>query len=287
MTLRVATDYELLDCGDGRRLERFGPYVLDRPAPAATDEPRLDRRAWVAADGRFTRSSGGGRWTWRPEPPEPWPVSVDGLTFELRPASGGQVGLFPEQRPMWAWLAEQVGRAAAGRAEPPEVLNLFGFTGGSTLTAARAGARLTHLDASRGAVAWGRRNVELSGLADRPIRWLTDDAEAFVRREIRRGRSYDGVILDPPSYGHGPRGRAWRLADRLDELLAGVARLVGERAGFVLLTAHTTDLGPQDIRARLAGAIERRCQSGHLELRAGSGARVQLGAFARVPWRLR
>jgi 23S rRNA (cytosine1962-C5)-methyltransferase len=286
-TFQVTTDHELLDCGDWRRLDRFGPRVLDRPAPAATDPRRLEPAVWAGADGRFERMRDGGRWTWRAGPPEPWPVVVDGLTFELRSAAGGQVGLFPEQRPMWTWIADQVAGATAGTDVPVDVLNLFAFTGGSTLAAARAGASVTHVDGSRGAVAWARRNAELSGLADRPIRWLTDDAEAFVRREIRRGRSYDGVILDPPSYGHGPGGRGWRLADRLGGLLGSVGRLVSERAGFVLLTAHTADLGPDDLRSSLVTVLERRCESGRLELVARSGARLPLGAYARVPRGLR
>ena len=281
MTLGVATGYELLDCGDGRRLERFGPLVLDRPAPIAVDPVRLERRMWAEADGRFERSTAGGRWTWRRSVPDPWSVVVDGSTFELRPAAGGQVGLFAEQRPIWTWIASQVGRAVA--APPvPEVLNLFAYTGGATLAAAGAGARVTHVDASRGSVAWARRNADLSGLTGRPIRWLTDDAGVFVRRELRRGRSYDGVILDPPSYGHGPHGRAWRLSEGLDGVLASVARLVSERDGFVVLTTHTTDLGPDDLRAAVLRAIDRRCESGRLEIVARSGARLPAGAYARV-----
>jgi 23S rRNA (cytosine1962-C5)-methyltransferase len=283
-TLRVATDHELLDCGDGRRLDRLGSWVLDRPAPGVTAEARLERGVWAAAHGRYVRSAGRGSWTWRVPVPDPWSIVVDGLTLEIRPAAGGQVGFFPEQRPMWAWLAGQVDRAVARGPDPPDVLNLFAYTGGATLVAARAGARVTHVDASRGAVGWARRNAELSGLADRPVRWLVDDAAAFVRRELRRGRRYDGVVLDPPTYGHGPDGPPWRLAERLDDLLATIARLVAERAGFVLLTAHATDLGPDDLRATLVGAIERRCEGGRLDLAASSGARLRAGAYAYAPW---
>ncbi len=288
--LGVGIAYELLDCGDGRRLERFGSLVLDRPAPVAVAPALLEPAAWAGADGRFERSGDGGRWTWRKAAPEPWHVVVNGMTFELRPAAGGQVGLFAEQRPMWTWIADQIAGAAATTVSgppddsdrPPEVLNLFAFTGGSTLAAARAGAHVTHVDAARGAVAWARRNAELSDLADRPIRWLTDDVETFVRRELRRGRSYDGVILDPPSYGHGPRGRSWHLGGRLDVLLEALARLVSERNGFIIVTAHATDLGPQDLRASLLRVVERRCENGRLEIIARSGARLSLGAYARV-----
>jgi 23S rRNA (cytosine1962-C5)-methyltransferase len=211
-------------------------------------------------------------------------VEIDGSTFEVRPASGGQVGLFPEQRPMWHWVAGQIGRAVEGGVDVPEVLNLFAFTGAATLAATRAGARVAHVDASRAAVGWARRNAGLSGLADRPIRWLVDDAEAFARRELRRGRAYDGVILDPPTYGHGPGGRTWNVRDGLAGLLDLVARLVAERRGFVLLTVHTTDVGPDLLRTALVDAVERRCEAGLLGLVAESGARLPLGAYARVPW---
>lgn len=281
-TAATTTGYAFLDCGDRRRLERFGPYVIDRPAPAAAGAAGLDRSVWAAADGRFERSSSGGRWRWRDAPPEEWTVRLDGLELELRPAAGGQVGLFPEQLPMWSSVAVEASKDAAGD-EPPEVLNLFGYTGGATLAAARAGARVTHVDASRSAIAWARRNAERSGVADRPIRWLADDALGFVRRELRRGRTYDGVVLDPPTYGHGPSGRPWRLVEHLDELLSGIAALVSERRGFVVLTGHTTDLGPADLREAILRSVDRRCESGWLELAAGSGRRLRLGAWAGVP----
>ena len=187
----IVNAYELLDAGDGRRLERFGDRVVDRPAPGAT-EPARNLSAWAAVDLRFETGVG-----WRGEV-RPWTVTLDGLTFELRPTTSGQVGLFPEQTPNWQWLREHITPAA-------EVLNLFGYTGGSTLVSAAMGTRVVHVDAARPAVAWARRNAELSDFGDRPIRWIVDDAEAFVRREARRDRRYDAIVLDPPSYGRGPR----------------------------------------------------------------------------------
>ena len=209
----------------------------------------------------------------------PWIVGVAGLQVELRPTPTGQVGLFPEQAPSWDWLR---GRVTPGM----DVLNLFAYTGAATLVAARAGASVVHVDASRPTVAWARHNAELSGLANRPIRWIVDDAAAFVAREVRRGRRYDGVVLDPPSYGHGPGSRAWRLEDDLAPLLEGCAELTGGPDGFVLLTAHTPGFGPERLAeelARATGVPPSAIERGALRLTAPTGATLELGAFARWP----
>lgn len=229
--------------------------------------------AWVRADLRFERGRG---WGARKGSVEPWMVVTDGLTLELRPTEAGQVGWFPEHAALWPRLREAV-------AERPDaqVLHLFGYTGATTLAVARAGARVTHVDASRPAVAWARRNAELSGLADAPIRWIVDDAETFLRREARRGRRYDGIVLDPPSYGHGPRGAKWEFETGIVPLLE-VALAVAQPGAFVVLTSHT----PGWDRARLLEAVERatrtrtaRLEAGDLELQARSGAILTLGAF--------
>ena len=278
-------DYELIDAGGGARLERVGAYVVERPH-ASADGARRDLAAWSDADLVFEPRAG-----WRTRDggtPEPWPISTDGLAFELRPTETAQLGFFPEHAASWPWLRSQVAvrRPLAGEAAP-SVLNLFAYTGAATLVLAGAGASVGHVDSSRPAVAWGRRNAELSALADRPIRWLVDDAAAFVERELRRGRQYDGIVLDPPTYGHGGhgKGRAWRLESGLPTLLARCADLVEERAGFVLLTAHTPGFGPDELGAALADAlgIGERVQSGRLRLTATSGATLDLGAFARWP----
>lgn len=270
--------YELIDVGDGRRLERFGALLVDRPAPAAS-APRRDPDAWRAPDLWFGRYAG-----WEgTAPADAWTVTIDGLTFDLQPTEAGQVGVFPEQRPTWAWLRDAVERRRVPGGEPPAILNLFGYTGGSTLAVASAGGAVAHVDASRPAVGWARRNAERSGLADRPIRWLVDDAEAFVARELRRGRRYAGVVLDPPSYGHGTGGKRWQLEDRLDALLDGAARLTGPD-GFVVLSAHTPGFDPD----RLADAVARAfhvpaaaIEADNLAIDAASGATLDLGAFAR------
>lgn len=270
-------DLELLDCGDGRRLERFGSVVVDRRAPGAV-EPAVDPSLWRAPDLQFDR----GAWL-RGAAHDPWTIQAAGLTLECRPAAGGQVGVFPEHLGLAGWL-EGVARAAAARTGvPPEVLSLFGYTGAATLACARAGAHVVHVDASRPAVAWARRNAELSGLADRPVRWLVDDARSFVRRERRRGRFYDGLILDPPTYGHG--AGTWEIEQDLPPLLDDLSALTGPRPAFVLLTAHTPGLDGARLAALVREHLGVDAASGPLELRARSGAVLPLGAFARSPAR--
>jgi 23S rRNA (cytosine1962-C5)-methyltransferase len=273
---------ELLDAGGGRRLERFGARIIDRPAPAAVDLPRAPATAWATADLRYD----GGSWTGRVAI-EPWTVAIDGLTLELRPTPSGGVGLFPEQLPNVAWLEARIaerteidGRPPEVDERPPEILNLFAHTGLLTLAAARLGARVVHVDGSRPAVAWARRNAELSGLADRPIRWLVDDALGFVARERRRGRRYAGVILDPPSYG-GSGSRRWRLVEDLPQLLEACAAVAADGA-FVLLTAHTAGLDGLTLGERAASAFERRPEVIRRTLRAESGASLELGWAVRL-----
>jgi 23S rRNA (cytosine1962-C5)-methyltransferase len=203
------------------------------------------------------------------------------LTFELRPTETGQVGWFPEQAPNRAWIRD----AVAGPDAMPSVLNLFAYTGAVTLSAAAAGASVTHVDASRPSVAWARRNADLSGLADRPVRWIVDGVEAFVAREIRRERHYDAVVLDPPSYGHGSGGHPWRLEERLAGLLDACAAATSGDPVFVVLTAHTPGFGPERLADELAVAFHRHpaeVEAGELGLRSRSGVHLRLGAFARM-----
>jgi 23S rRNA (cytosine1962-C5)-methyltransferase len=271
-----------MDAGDGRRLERFGALIVDRPAPMA-EEPQRDAGAWANADLRFDKYVG---WTAIADSePGPWEVTEGDLRFELRPTETGQVGLFPEQASNRAWVRATLAGGVGGD-EPPSVLNLFAYTGAVTLAAAAGGASVTHVDGSRPTVAWARRNAELSGLADRPIRWIVDDVEAFVAREQRRERRYDAVILDPPSYGHG-RGAAggWRLEERLEGLLDRCADLTDDDPAFVLLTAHTPGFGPDRLAGELARAFRRSegsVDAGELGIWAQSGAHLRLGAYARI-----
>jgi 23S rRNA (cytosine1962-C5)-methyltransferase len=275
--LGALTGYELIDAGEGRRLERFGARTLDRPAPTAATFWRRTPDAWSGADLRFDAEDG---WTGSTEP---WQVDVGGLLLELRATPSGGVGLFPEHVANIDWLTSQVRARAHDR--QPAVLNLFAHTGLATLAAAQAGATVAHVDAARSAVAWARGNAERSGLADRPIRWLVDDAAAFVAREARRGRRYDGIVLDPPSFGRAGN-RGWRLVDELPALLAA-CRTVAADDAFVLLTAHTTGLTGADLASELDGAFGtvRRRSSVEvlpLELEAASGARLELGWAVRL-----
>jgi 23S rRNA (cytosine1962-C5)-methyltransferase len=273
---------ELLDAGDGRRLERFGDRVVDRPAPAAVEGRRGDFLAWRRADLRFDPGRG---WLGEAAAQEPWPVDIDGLTLELRPTSSGGLGVYPEHAANLAWVTARVReRLAAAEATAdgavPHVLNLFAHTGLLTLGAARAGAAVAHVDASRGAVDWARRNAQLSALDDRPVRWLVDDAAGFVAREARRGRRYDGIILDPPSFGRSGR-RQWRLEDELPALLAA-CRGVAAHGAFILLTAHTAGVTGDDLRDALRSVFGGAPVATTLELRATSGATLGLGRAVRL-----
>ena len=266
-----STAYALLDCGDGRRLERFGDRVTDRPAPGATDRRRAPAAAWRAADLRFDRDRG---WT---GPGASWAIEIDGLTLELRPTASGQVGLYPEHLRFWPWLREAVDERDA-----PSILNLFASTGATTLALAGAGARVTHVDGARGAVTWARGNAAASGLDAAPIRWIVDDALGFVRREARRGRRYDGIVLDPPTRGHGPDGSAWDLRRALAPLVDAVATVAADDA-FVLLTAHTTGLDAEDLGDALEDAFSGAAVAAEpVELPATSGAVLALGVAARM-----
>jgi 23S rRNA (cytosine1962-C5)-methyltransferase len=271
--------HRLLDVGGGARLERFAGRVVDRPLPTALGA-RRDPDAWRTADLRYERDRG---WSGDPEARAPWPIEVDGVTLELRPTEAGQVGLFPEHAAMLPWLRHQVA-ARNDVGEAPAVLHLFAYTGLVTLALAASGARVTHVDAARPTVGWARHNAALSGLGDRPIRWIVDDATAFVGREIRRGRRYAGVVLDPPSYGHGPGTGAWRIGADLPPLLEAIAGLLAPD-GFLLLTAHTPELGPERLAGMAARALDRPTASierGELDLRTADGRRAELGAFART-----
>lgn len=245
-------EYELLDFGDGRRLERFGQVVVDRPCPAAESAARSTPKSWKLAELRFERSIvGEGQWQRRCEGSNAWSVRHQAIRFELRPTPLGQLGIFPEQAGNWDWIEAQI--RCLGR--PLRVLNLFAYTGGATLAAAAAGAEVVHVDAAKPVVAWARRNAALSELADAPIRWIVEDAPRFVEREARRGRRYEALILDPPSYGHGPQGEPWKIERDLEPLLARCAEVLAEPAAFVLLTCHTPALGPNHLQRMLAAGL--------------------------------
>ena len=225
--------YELLDSGNGAKLERFGEVVLARPCAQAVWQPQRPA-CWKSADATFDREDGN-RWHGRNRLPQEWVIDVDGTRFRLSGTDFGHLGIFPEQRAQWTWIRETV--AAAGR--PVRVLNLFAYSGGSTLAAARGGAEVCHLDASKGMVQWARANAALNGLENHPIRWIVDDAHKFLNREIRRGRRYDGIILDPPTYGRGGNGETYKIERDLTETLRLCRALLSDSPLFLLLSAHT------------------------------------------------
>ena len=236
-------DYELLDCGGGEKLERWGRQILVRPDPQAIWETDHKNAGWRQANARYSRSStGGGHWDKR-KLPEQWPIAYKDLCFQVKPMNFKHTGLFPEQAANWDFAMEQIRNA--GR--PIRVLNLFAYTGGATVACAAAGASVCHVDAAKGMVAWAKENAQASGLADRPIHWIVDDCGKFIQREIRRGRRYDGIIMDPPSYGRGPSGEIWKMETSFFPFLRETARLLTDNPLFVIINSYTTGLAPSAV----------------------------------------
>lgn len=233
-------DYEVIDCSDGEKLERWGKYTLVRPDPQVIwSTPRTDK-GWKQRNGHYHRSAkGGGEWEFF-DLPQQWSIQYQTLTFQLKPFSFKHTGLFPEQAANWNWFGNKI--KEAGR--PIKVLNLFAYTGGATLAAAAAGAAVTHVDASKGMVGWAKENAKSSGLEAAPIRWIVDDCVKFVEREIRRGNHYDGIIMDPPSYGRGPKGEIWKIEESIHPLVKLCAQLLTEKPLFYLINSYTTGLAP-------------------------------------------
>ncbi len=233
-------DYEVLDTSGGEKLERWGKYLLVRPDPQVIWNTPHEHPGWKKKNGHYHRSSkGGGEWEFINLPDE-WSISYKELTFHLKPFSFKHTGLFPEQAVNWDWFSDLI--AHAGR--PVKVLNLFAYTGGATVSAAKAGAQVTHVDASKGMVSWAKENAAASGLADAPIRWLVDDCTKFVEREIRRGNHYDGIIMDPPSYGRGPKGEIWKIEENIFPFVELTAKLLSDKPLFFLINSYTTGLQP-------------------------------------------
>ncbi len=261
-------DYALLDSGAGRKLERYGRHTVVRPEPQCLWTPRLPDHAWAQADAVFDPADeeDAGRWRFRGQPKEAWPLAWGGVRFHGRFTAFRHLAFFPEQAANWAWLDARV-RALGGQ---PRVLNLFGYTGVASLVMAAAGAAVTHVDASKKAVGWARENAELSGLAERPIRWITEDARKYVQREARRGSRYEGIILDPPKYGRGPGGEVWRLFEDLPELARLCAELLSEGAGFLVLNAYAERISGAALSGLLAEALK------------GRGGRIEWGELALV-----
>ncbi len=238
-------DYEVIDTGGGEKLERWGNYILLRPDPQVIWPAEKKHPAWKKLNGHYHRSSkGGGEWEFF-DLPEQWQINYKTLTFHLKPFSFKHTGLFPEQAVNWDWFSEIIRRKKAAEPDKPvRILNLFAYTGGATAAAAAAGAEVTHVDAAKGMIGWAKENAAASGLAEAKIRWLCDDCVKFCERELRRGNTYQGIIMDPPSYGRGPKGEIWKLEERLAPFVELTAKLLSEDALFFLLNSYTTGLSP-------------------------------------------
>jgi 23S rRNA (cytosine1962-C5)-methyltransferase len=287
--------YELLDFGEGRKLERFGEVVLNRPCPAADGVAKSKPELWESITARF-RGPRTGDGSWTPVPnlwmPAEWCLEHSGadgaVAFRLKldALPSGQVGVFPEQVANWRWVRERLAKPQAARGRAPRVLNLFAYTGGSTLAAA-AGAEVVHIDAAQTIVDRARENAVLSGLADRPVRWIAEDAVKFCRRELKRGNQYNAVILDPPSYGHGPKGEPWKIETDLLPLLKLCGELTAKSRTFVLVSCHSPGIGPAELAGYLAEGIFGNCSqppdAGELALVTSDRRKLPAGVFARWP----
>jgi 23S rRNA (cytosine1962-C5)-methyltransferase len=278
------SDYALLDCGAGRKLERYGPYHVVRPEPQCLWTPALGPEVWDAADAVFdptNEDEDSGRWRYRGRPKETWPMGWGDVRFTARFTPFRHLAFFPEQAANWAWLDQRV-RSAGGQ---PRVLNLFGYTGVASLVMAAAGAAVTHVDASKKAIGWARENAELSGLGERPIRWIAEDARKYVAREARRGSKYEGIILDPPKYGRGPAGEVWRLFEDLPELARLCGGLLSENASFLVLNAYAERISGAALAGLLKEALAGRdgtIEWGELALTQEDGRReVGMSFYAR------
>lgn len=233
-------DYEVLDTSNGEKLERWGDYFLVRPDPQVLWDTPKKLRQWKKPNGHYHRShKGGGQWEFF-DLPKTWDIQYKELKFHLQPFSFKHTGLFPEQAVNWDWFSDKIRKAN----RPVKVLNLFAYTGGATLAAAAAGASVTHVDASKGMVNWAKENAQLSGLREKPIRWLVDDCVKFVEREIRRGNHYDGIIMDPPSYGRGPKGEIWKIEEKIYPFIELCTKILSDDPLFFLVNSYTTGLQP-------------------------------------------
>lgn len=281
-------DYELLDSGEGQKLERFGKYVTARPDPQAL-WPKRDIGLWKRASAVFGHTTGEqrskgadkGEWSVNTRLDERWKVTIAEISFWIRLSSFKHVGVFPEHEPSWAWMMKRITEAK----RPIKVLNLFGYTGGASLAASKAGAHVVHVDASKTAIKAARDNAEISGLAEKPIRWILEDAATFVERELRRGNTYDAIIMDPPAFGHGANGEIWKIEDHLIPLVKNCAKILSENPSFVLINGYASGYSALAYKQILESCIDRKgtTQIGELTIKeSGANPRnLPAGIFAR------
>ena len=250
-------DYEVLDTSGGEKLERWGDYILVRPDPQVIWDTPKTHKGWKKMNGHYHRSAkGGGEWEFF-DLPQQWSIHYKELTFHLKPFSFKHTGLFPEQAANWEWFGNKIRTEIKNTGRTIKVLNLFAYTGGATLAAASAGAAVTHVDASKGMVGWAKENAASSGLSEAPIRWIVDDCVKFVEREIRRGNHYDAIIMDPPSYGRGPKGEIWKIEDCIHPLIKLCVQLLSDDPLFFLINSYTTGLAPSVLTYMLATELKK------------------------------
>lgn len=286
LVTRASKDYELLDSGEGEKLERFGEIVLSRPDPQALWKKILPAEEWKNAHATFSREGQNGSWNIQKGTPDKWNIEFGGLKFLIKPTAFKHTGLFPEQFANWEWMKrvfEHADKKEDGNA--PEVLNLFGYTGGASLVCAQSGAKVVHVDGSKSAISWASENAEISGLKDKPIRWILDDARVFVEREIKRGRRYDAIIMDPPAFGHGANKEIWKIEEHLLPLVEDCMKLLSDKPLFFLINGYSAGYSAiayknnlLDLEKKYGGKVE----VGELTLEeSGSGRLLPAGIFAR------
>lgn len=271
-------EYELIDCGNGRKLERFGKYILNRIETQALWNQSKPESVWHGADAVFKKTDEKrGEWTFKNKIPDQWTMDFEDLKLELKLTPFGHVGIFPEQSGQWSWITNVIANAVKQSQKPINILSLFTYTGASTLAAAASGAQVVHVDASKPAITWARENQKLSGLSQKPIRWIPEDALKFVKREVRRGSRYDAIIMDPPKFGRGPQGEVWKFEESFAELLDYCRQILSEHPLFILVTAYAVPISSitlsnmvSDITRKLKGEID----YGELGLKQSSGERI-------------
>lgn len=283
-TTKEEKDYELLDSGDGEKLERYGGVVLSRPDPQALWQKRLDQE-WRETHASFLRDSKNAEWKFHRAVPKEWEIDFADLRFIIKPSAFKHTGLFPEQKGNWDWMRRKV-ESRKLKVESVNVLNLFGYTGGATLACAQAGASVCHVDGSKAALNWAKRNAEASGLGDKPIRWILDDAVKFVKREIKRGKKYDGIIMDPPAFGHGPGGELWKIEEHFLILLELCKQVLSDKPLFFLINGYASGYSTIAYRNNLLHLIKKyggMVESGELTIQESGkdGRLLPCGIFAR------
>ncbi len=286
------SDYELIDSGDGEKLERFGRVILSRPDPQALWRKKLDEKEWKKADASFSRSEASAEWNYKNSKLEKWSIDYAGLKFWIKPTAFKHTGIFPEQKVNWDWMRDLIaGEMSQGNADKKEidVLNLFGYTGGASLACAQAGAKVVHVDGSKSAITWARENAELSGLAEKPIRWILEDARVFVGREVKRGNKYDAVIMDPPAFGHGANKEVWKIEEDFLPLVEDCIKLLKDKPLFFIINGYSAGYSALAYKNVLLALVEKFGGSinvGELTLEetgsgSGLGRMLPCGIFAR------